>query len=224
LPKAVSKIGRLQGDDWDLVMLEELAQWVTTQRSRLASRGKPQASYAVLSRDILLKTGHEVTNESLRSWELKLLKTNPSPAKLQVIVDYAAAISQDRPDWIPIAGSALTLTQVIQWLESAQLHLVALMVSRGIERLEKSPHRELVSPQVAKMPIHVPGRKLCEMITASGKSAEAIAALASIDPSRLRQIMDGSADTQLGELALLAAVLTPNGDVDAIVAAYEPNP
>jgi hypothetical protein len=202
-------------------MLDELAGWVTDQRSRLASKGKTQASYAVLSRDILLKTGHEVTNESLRSWELKLLKTNPSPAKLQVIVDYANAISADRPAWIPMPGSALTLAQIIQWFDAAQLHLVALMVSRGIERLERSPHRELVSPQVAEIPIHIPGRKLCELIAASGQSIEEIAALASIDSVRLRQIVDGIADTQLGELAQLAAVIVPNGDVDEIVAAYD---
>jgi hypothetical protein len=202
-------------------MLEDLAGWVTDQRSRLAARGKPQASYAALARDILLKTGHEVTNESLRSWELRALKTNPSPTKLQVIVDYAAATDQDRPDWIPIAASALTLPQLMQWFDSAPLHLVALMVSRGIERLEKSPHRELVSPQIAEIPIHVPGRKLCGLIAASGHSIEDIADLASIDVLRLRQIVDGIADTQLGELAQLAAVLVPNGDVDEIVAAYD---
>jgi hypothetical protein len=205
-------------------MLEELAQWVTTQRSRLAPRGKLQASYAVLSRDILLKTGHEVTNESLRSWELKTLKGNPSTAKLQVIVDYANAIGDRRPDWIPLAASALTLVQLIQWFDSAPLHLVALMVSRGIERLEKSPHRELVSPQLGEIPIHVPGRKLCELINATGQSIDAIANLANIDVMRLQQIVNGSADTQLGELALLAAVLVPNGDVDEVIAAYEANP
>jgi hypothetical protein len=202
-------------------MLDDLAGWVTDQRSRLAPKGKTQASYAVLSRDILLKTGHEVTNESLRSWELKTLKGNPSATKLQVIADYAREIGTDRPSWIPEAGSTLTLVQIIQWFDAAALHLVALMVSRGIERLENSPHRKLVSSQVAEIPIQIPGRKLCELIAASGKSIEEIAVLASINPVRLQQIVDGIADTQLGELAQLAAVIVPNGDVDEIVAAYD---